>query len=233
MIKLLGSGPGLVSQAFMVARLVQLIDPQHPKSVFRFFFVLRQGGDKDASRQFAAIVRNFLWAVHDEFTYAWPTPNDRGYFSPLNYNFILCKSMVMSGLLALLREIYKVSLLDFAQGKETEVATNESMSRVFFREFLRLIDQAGKQEPANSIFSRNAPWAVGGSTKIERIIFESLRRDVFKAYIELIENRDSEYSRVCSTFAGRFKAAELARQHERTEQSFWVKTEELWEATSR
>jgi hypothetical protein len=229
MIKLLGTGPGLVSQAFMVERLVPLVDPQNPKSVFRMFFNQRHKGELDASRQFAGIVRNFFEAVRDEFPYAWPQRNSRGNYNAYSYDFILCKSMVISGLLAILREIYKVALIDFAKGKEVEVAKSEGFSQKFFAEFLKQIDIQGREKPGESIFARSGAWAIGGSSKIERLIFESLRRDVFRAYLAAIAKSDSEYNLTCARFHGSREASQLARGvSPENDRSFWITTESLW-----
>ncbi|HEV2437798.1 MAG TPA: DGQHR domain-containing protein [Verrucomicrobiae bacterium] len=230
MIKLLGTGPGLVSQAFMVERLVPLGDPQNPKSVFRTFYQLRYKGEMSASKQFASIVKNMFEAVRTEFPYAWPHRNAKGNYSSHSYDFILCKSMVMSGLLGVLREIYKLVLLDFAAGKEIEVATAEALSPTFFAELLRKIDPEGRNQAQKSVFSRQAAWAVGGSAKIEKTIFEALRSQILSAYVEATANDKSEYSKLRTQFNGAGNAMELLKNTQPSAYAgFWFKTEIEWE----
>lgn len=230
MIKLLGVGPGLISQAFLVARLEPLVDPQSSKAVFRSFFLRRRAGEKDASAELAAIVRSFFAAVRDEFPYAWPTRNAKGNYSAFSYDFILMKSMVVSGLLAVLREIYKISLLDFAGTHEADVAEAEIFDANFFRPFFRNIDSAGRASAAKSVFHRNSGWAVGGSSKIERLIFESFRRDIFATYKELLRDESSMYSLLCVRHNGPKTAAEIAERHE-SDVPFWSETEARWQET--
>jgi hypothetical protein len=229
MIKLLGTGPGLISQAFLVARVEPLLDPHDQKSVFRDFFVRRHAGKLQASWQFAGIVRNFFAAVSEEFPYAWPQRNSRGFYSGHDYNFILAKSMVMSGWLAILRDIYKLSLIDFALGQEEDVANANVFTNAFFRNFLVTIDPLGREDASKSIFARTSPWGVGGSTKIERTIFYSLRSDVFGAYSTLILDSASPYMIACTLFKGKQTAVKLCKSYTKeTQQEFWSKTESDW-----
>ena len=233
MIKLLGTGPGLISQAFLVARLEPLLDPQDRKSVFRSYFQRRHQGDKQASQQFASIVRNFFSAVREDFFYAWPTPNEQGKYSAYNYDFILLKSMVVSGLLAILREIYKLCVLDFAAGKEGEVVNSNIFDSAFFREFFTHIDVAGRIQPQQSEFSKTSRWAVGGSAKIERIIFEELRKNVLASYSEISQRTDSKYQIACNRFGGERAALRILGTLEpETRRTFWGQTETDWERSN-
>jgi len=230
MIKLLGTGHGLISQAFLVARLKPLLDPQDKKSVFRTFFNHRHDGDLEASRQFAEIVRNFFEAVQNEFSYAWPVKRSDDTYRARDYNFILAKSMVMSGFLALLREIYKLCLLDFAEGKESEVANTAILTSEFFAYFLKDIDTLGRNNGANSIFGKTSQWAIGGSAILERTIFDSLRANVFTSYIKLVNDDQSAYQAACVKFQGRKSAIRLAPQYPPEKQKeFWSRTEAEWE----
>lgn len=233
MIKLLGTGPGFVSQAFMVERIVPLVDAQMPKSVLRTFFLLREKGDIAASRLFAKIVVNFFLAVKEEFAYAWPEKDAEDNFNARDYEFILVKSMVMSGLLGILREIYKLSLLDFANDQEAEVASSNAHSKQFFAELLRDIDIDGRKNPSKSVFSNTSKWAVGGSGKVEKTIFEALRSNLFTAYLAAAKNQNSIYSETCSRFHGERQAARIAQNSELTSQQFWSQTEALWKSREK
>jgi DGQHR domain-containing protein len=226
MIKILGTGPGLISQAFLGVRLVLLIDPEHSKAVFRHFFLRRQKGDVTASRQIAAIIRNFFQAVKAELPYAWPTLHE-GRYSAYHYRFILCKSMVMSGLIAILGEIYKLALLDFAFDAEAEVAASEVFSPEFFRLFLTEIDLEGRKQPARSIFARDSDWGIGGSTKVERRIYETLRANVFSSYSTVVERNEGIYGRAVERFRGRRQAIDILRASP-NEEAFWTRTDAQW-----
>ena len=117
--------------------------------------------------------------------------------------------MVISGLLGVLREIYKLALLDFASGKEIEVAAAQAMTPAFFAELLRTVAKEGRSKPTESMFSRESQWAVGGSAKVERVIFEALRSAVFEAYSAAVKNPSSAYSKLCDKFSGSRQAAAL------------------------
>lgn len=240
MIKLLGSGPGMVSQAFVVERIIPLIDPGKATSVLRAFYSARYGGNVEGSKLFGMIIRNFFQAVKESFEYAWPIPRRDGSYSVYGYEFILCKSMVMSGLLGNLREIYKLALLDFAFGRELKVARETTFPADFFKSFLVEVDlstrEAIRRQPAEqeriaqeqSIFSRSSAWAVGGSSKIERIIFEAIRQNVFTAYKQMVRDPRSNYNTLVSKYAGSRKASALIDTMAERADEFWLQTERLW-----
>lgn len=229
MIKLLGRGPGLISQAFLGARLVLLIDPDptRAKASFRGFFLRRQKDDKAASRQFASILRNYYQAVAAEFPYAWPVRHG-GNYSSYHYRFILCKSMVMSGLLGVLGDIYRLALLDFAAGEvENTIADSEVLSGEFFRAFLTDIDSDGRADPARSIFSRDLPWGIGGSASLERRIYVALRTKIYGSYQRMAGDENCLYRQAMVRFHGTGRAFEILRSAA-TEPVFWTRIDERW-----
>lgn len=226
MIKLLGSGSGLVSQAFIVAKFILLIDPEESsKAAFRYFLIERRKGNTEASRQFASIVRNYFSAVKNEFEYAWAFPVDNK-FSMSSYPFILCKSMVMSGLLAILGDIYRLILLDFGFGREPEIAAAEVLVPDLFAEFLRTIDAEGRKDATKSVFAKKAPWGIGGSAVLERAIYLELRTKVFEAYVSIERDKSCRYQKVCAGLSGHMHALRLVNAHSlETEGDFWKKVE--------
>ena len=211
MIKILGTGPGLVSQAFLGARIEFLIDPAYPRAVFRQFYLRRQQDDKEASRQFASIIRNFFAAVHSQLNYAWPKPED-GKYSPRKYDFILCKSMAMSGLIAALGDIYLLALLDFALGQEEKIATGGVFSEAFFTAFLADFDPAGSKDPQQSAFARGQPWSIGGSAVIEKRIHEEMRNWLSSAYLRQVQDARSGYRQLIGRYRGKARAARIAER---------------------
>lgn len=228
MIKLLGSGPGLVSQAYLGTKLTLLIDPQHPKSVFRDFFQRRQREDKEASRQIAAIIRCFFAAVRAELPYAWPTPHG-GRFSSYHYDFILCKSMAMGGLLAVLGDIYRLTLLDFGIGYEMQVASAEVLNEEFFRRFLATFDPKGRNDHAASEFSRNSEWGIGGSAVLERRIYQTMRQWLKDAYFRQVIDNRSGYIDLIERFRGGGRARELLKATRVSDSaSFWDGIDRMW-----
>jgi hypothetical protein len=226
MIKLLGSGPGLISQAFLVAKFILLIDPQESSiSSLSYYLMARQKGDTNVSRQLASIVRNYFWAVYNEFTYAWPIPIN-GKYSAREYKFILCKSMVMSALLAILGDIYRLILLDFALFKEAEISSSEILSPEFFATFFKRIDIEGRADATKSIFSKESIWSIGGSAVLERKIYESLRSCVYVAYREMATLPECQYQKVCTQFKGSKRGLLIAQEYtSETEKAFWKKIE--------
>lgn len=232
MIKLLGSGPGLVSQAFVGTRLTLLIDPDHPKAVFADFFLRRQINTIEASRQFATIIRSFFAAVKDGMRYAWPVKNSESY-SAYHYTYILCKSMGMSGLIAILGDIYRLSLLDFAYGREAEVAESGTFSCAFFSSLLRDFDPKGREDPALSEFARGQPWSIGGSAVVEKRIYIEMKKWLFSAYQIDVLTADSLYVKALNQWNGQRRAADLASDHNTTAESFWPKIEEMWQQLIR
>lgn len=228
MIKLLGTGPGLVSQAFLVAKLTLLVDPNCPKAVFRDFLVRRQSDDKEASRQLAGIIRTFFTAVHEEMQYAWPQIVD-GKYSPMRYPFILMKSMAISGLLATLGDLYRLVLLDFAFGSEKHVAAAEILTEFFWRPFLSGFDPMGRSNPENSVFARGKEWSIGGSTIIERRIYDQMRHWIFGAYFRDARNENSPYSQAIARFNGPGRARALLNGlGDNDHIEFWAQTERQW-----
>jgi hypothetical protein len=75
---------------------------------------------------------------------------------------------------------------------------------------------------------RDSGWAVGGSSKIERLIFESLRKDIFTTYKELLGDANSAYSLLCTRYNGSKTAAAIAERHE-SDVRFWSETELRWQ----
>lgn len=231
MIKLLGTGPGFVSQAFMVERLLPLIDPQNPKSVFRTFYIRRVGGDLDASRLFSRLVKSYFGTVMDEFAYAWPHSDAAGFFDVRGYEFILAKSMVLSALLGVLRELYKLCLLDFARDREIELLRDGVFTPALWKLFFAGFDPDGQADPTKSIFHRKSEWAVGGSSKIERLIFLSLREKVLRNYQLIANAPESDYQALCSRLDGPKSGLQLAVAI--TDPSeFWNSIENDWIKTS-
>lgn len=233
MIKLLGTGPGLVSQAFLGQRLSLLIDPALPKAAFKSFFLRRQKGDREASRQMGTIIRSFFAAVRKELFYAWPVPKDDGTYSAYSYNFILCKSMAMSGLIAVLGDIYRLSLLDFALGFEHEVAASEIFHQSFFSSFLANFDLNGRKDPAKSDFARGQPWSNGGSAVIEKKIYDTMRVWIAQAYIEQLKKNDSVYRLAIERFNGLKRAAIIAEQKSNNISEFWTAVDDRWNEVTR
>src|SRR5262249_147141 len=105
-------------------------------------------------------------------------------------------------------------------------ADAEVFSSSFFREFLQSIDVAGRSNATQSVFAKTSSWAIGGSTKVERIIFESLRTDVFRTYRRIGTDQNSLYHTSCARFNGARRGLHLAEQYNTgTERAFWAKTE--------
>jgi len=108
-------GAGLISQGFLGARLVLLIDPGHAKAAFRD----TSCGDIKTTRQLTPVCRNragFFRAVEAEFNYAWPARHNGKYSSYL----LPFHPLQIDGderLLSLLGDIYRLVLLDFAHGQ--------------------------------------------------------------------------------------------------------------------
>ena len=214
-----------------------LVDPEvSSKASFRYFLVERRKGNTQVSRQFAGIVRSFFSAVRADFHYAWPVPVE-GKYSIYRYPFILCKSMVMSGFLAVLGDIYRLMLLDFALGRECDVATDSVLSPELFSQFLGEIDLEGRQNPRQSIFAKESAWGIGGSAVLERRIYEALRGKVFEAYRAMAGDPRCRYQEVCAGLNGHRLALKLAQNTTaEAEKDFWRKIEGMcdgaWRKTS-
>ena len=228
MVKLLGTGPGLITQAFLGARLSFLVDPELPKAVLRQFLVRRQREDKTASRELATLMHSFFGAVKDELAYAWPTPFE-GRYSAYHYKFILCKSMAMSGLVAIMGDIYRLALLDFALGREMDVARSGVLDASFFAAFLCRIDPEGRQDSTKSCFARGKEWSIGGSAVVEKRIYEQLREWVALAYCDQLLDPQSNYRRLISKFKGEERVSGAAISNiSRGVNEFWRDTERIW-----
>ncbi|HVT92608.1 MAG TPA: hypothetical protein VG897_03175 [Terriglobales bacterium] len=138
--------------------------------------------------------------------------------------------MVTSALIALLGDIYRLALLDFALNRESEVIAAEVFGADYFAVFLRSIDVAGRQKPQDSLFSRNSAWAIGGSGALEKRIYVALRSEVYKAYRAMVASPDSSYRKTIRRFNGSGLASSLA-QKTATEDLFWGQIEDLWMRT--
>jgi hypothetical protein len=159
MIKMLGKGYGLISQAFFVEKmLIHFKDGGVWEKIYTDYIA---GGTK--YRQLPIFMKSYLSAIKEAYSSAWPQKvmrDENAVYSAFNYDFILCKSTGMGAMFRLIREFYPlVSQMD-----------EQSMKR-------KISDILGKlsQAEATNLFSKDGIYGGAGSEGSQVKLYRTLK----------------------------------------------------------
>jgi len=106
MIKMLGKGYGLISQAFFVREMEKLF-----KGVWNDLFTDYQEGGSEY-KKIPQFMRIYLECIEETYSYAWPNfirqENEKYIYSSFSYDYILCKTTGLGAFFRLINEIYPI-----------------------------------------------------------------------------------------------------------------------------
>lgn len=163
MIRMLGKGWGLLSQAFFVEAIL----PHFEKGVWEYLYgdYLRGG---DNYKKLGLFMRTYFSAIKSSFGFAWPKKVEREIdgkvqevYSLWSYKNILCKTTGMAAMIMLINEIYPL-VRDLEQEKmEKEI---------------KKIYSSIPTETAKNIFSRDGEFGGTGGRGLQKKLYMRLRK---------------------------------------------------------
>lgn len=157
MIKMLGKGYGLFSQAFIVEKILIHF---RKNGVWEKIYSDYLTAGKEY-KKLPTFFRVYLNCVKDKFSIAWPKPNNKYIYTPFKYDFVLCKTTGMGAILRLIKDIYPL-----VENLPEEVMYNTINS--IFNNF------SGNAE---RLFSREDEFGGAGSEGLQVKLYKELRRE--------------------------------------------------------
>ena len=159
MIKMLGRGYGLFSQAFFVEKMLMHF---REKGVWEPIYAdyLRDGREH---KKLPIFMRKYLDSVEKSYSFAWPKPidNEKGFvYSAYKYDFILCKTTGMGAIFRLIRDIYPIV-------KDLEEDQMERKISEIFRKI--------SAEEAKVIFSKTKDFGGTGGEGLQVKLYKFLK----------------------------------------------------------
>ncbi len=159
MIKLLGKGYGLFSQAFFVEKiLIHFSKSGVWESLFEDF-----KNNKPSFMIIPDFLKAYFNSIQKNYAICWPQKVERDQelvYSPFAYGYILCKTTGMGAFLRLVKDIYK-KLKDY-KGPELETQLDQIFSKISIDE-------------ANLLFSKQGDFGGGGSEGLQVKLYRHLK----------------------------------------------------------
>lgn len=167
MIKMLGTGEGVVSQAFFVETVLEIFNNSRPnglKSMLNFY--------KENDQLYTAalpILMNYFRFIKESFSEYWPTPIDNKY-SSYHYKDILLKTSGIFSLLNLFSDAFIVP--EHLHWKDYQKL------KLDFAPMLKILKSpvqiSGYQNYAEYFFSRRGKFAGVGSRSVQTLLYREL-----------------------------------------------------------
>lgn len=157
MIKLLGKGYGLFSQAFFVEKMIRVY---RTKIWDRFLIDYINSGTE--YKEIASFMKAYLAAVKEAYPSCWPQRvkrNEQEVYSSYYYPFILCKTTGLGAFFRLIKDIYPKVSDDNTQYKDK---TLEFFTKVSDTE-------------AKMLFSKDGPYGGSGSEGLQEKLYRELK----------------------------------------------------------
>lgn len=157
MIKLLGKGYGLFSQAFFVDKMIRYV---FKSNIWDSLIIDYQNGGHEY-KIIAKFMKDYFAALQEAYPDAWPNKVSReGHqvYSSYSYDFILCKTTGLGAYFRLIRNIYPL----VAHDQEN------------FKENVLLIFRKLQRNEAKTLFSKNGEYGGAGSEGLQDKLYKSL-----------------------------------------------------------
>jgi DGQHR domain-containing protein len=157
MIKLLGRGFGLFSQAFFVEKMLRIF-----KSGIWDSYLMDYVNRGSRYKDIATFMKEYLSAISEAYPTAWPSKVDRGggkVYSSFAYPYILCKTTGLGAFFRLVRDIFP------------RVSNNKEPFKQQLMEYLTRVSDAD----AAILFSKDGPFGGAGSEGIQDKLYKELR----------------------------------------------------------
>lgn len=161
MIKLLGKGYGLFSQAFFVEKLlIHFVKNGTWNDLYHNYI--------NNGQEFLKIpifLKAYFRAIQNCYTYCWPKIVEKEnelVYSAFSYNFILCKTTGMGAFFRLIKDIYPL-------------VSNLKEENDIFNQCVTIFNQLS-QEKANELFSKTGEFGQGGSEGFQIRLYKELKK---------------------------------------------------------
>ncbi len=157
MVKMLGVGPGIISQAFLVEKLVKLFAP---KKALSFFYDNYENGRSDQNL-LAKTLLVYFESIKNQFPEYYPKKNVDGRYSSIDQD-VLFKTTGVGAFFRLLNDF------------EKEINSNEAnidSLKEFFNSKFSLISK----DEARDLFSKNGQFSGGSSEGTQVRLYSRLR----------------------------------------------------------
>lgn len=164
MIKLLGKGYGLFSQAFFVDKLLRYV---FKTGIWDDYLIDYQtGGDKYL--EIGRFMRAYFSALQQSYPSSWPErvfdqTEEKQVYSSFRYPFVLCKTTGLGAYFRLIKDIYPI----------VSVMDNGYLENIV-KIFKKLSDQEAKD-----IFSKQGPYSGAGSEGLQDKLYLHLKNIYF------------------------------------------------------
>lgn len=157
MIKLLGKGFGLFSQAFFVEKMIRVFRTK----IWDSYLIDYINSGKEY-KEIATFMKAYLSAIKEAYPSAWPEKvnrNGQQVFSSYYYPYILCKTTGLGAFFRLIKDIYpKVS--EYKMEYKDKILT-------YFRKL--------SDEEANILFAKDGPYGGSGSEGLQDKLYKELK----------------------------------------------------------
>ncbi len=156
MIKLLGKGYGLFSQAFFVFNMLRVFRT----GIWNHYLIdyINQGNEY---RDISKFMKSYFQALQECYPSAWPekiSKNNSLIYSSFSYEYILCKTTGLGAYFRLIKNIYPVV-------KDEPDKFKENIKKVFSK-----LDN----ESASVLFSKRGPYGGSGSEGLQDKLYKHL-----------------------------------------------------------
>lgn len=158
MIKLLGKGYGLFSQAFFVEKMILIFK----SGIWDDLLVDYINGGKEYVK-IASFMKIYLEALKESYAECWPKTVERDgkqVYSSFSYNFILCKTSGLGAFFRLVRDVYPL----YKSLTDTELKN----------ELLKLFKHINKKE-ALEYFHKDGNFGGSGSEGLQSKLYKELK----------------------------------------------------------
>lgn len=160
MIKLLGKGYGLFSQAFFVENMLMIF-----RGKIWDRYLIDYINDGTEYKNIAVFLKDYLNAIKEAFPSSWPSKvnrHNKNVYSSYAYDYILCKTTGLGAFFRLIIDIYPI------------VSKNGNLKLSLLKIFNQISD-----EDAASLFSKDGVYGGSGSLGLQAKLYKDLK-DKFK-----------------------------------------------------
>lgn len=156
MIKLLGKGYGMFSQAFFVFNMLRVF-----KTGIWDSYLIDYVNDGEEYKNIAKFMKAYFQAIQEAYPSSWPEKIDKNeelVYSAYYYQFVLCKTTGLGAFFRLIKHIYPKVENDPTKYKS---------------EILNILTKIGDEE-AKIIFAKTGPFGGAGSEGIQDKLYKFL-----------------------------------------------------------
>jgi len=156
MVKMLGVGEGIVSQAFLVEKIIDLFGS---KNIFREQFINYRDGGDDYKKVYK-IIYNYFSSLKDEFANNWPIKDDKEKYSSYKYKDVMMKTAGVGALFKFFSYL----------GNDVFNADTD-----YFKKIYRMIKKVDSKNGGKNLFGSESIFAGAGSAGLQEDLFKELK----------------------------------------------------------